>query len=213
MSLGQASADRSAAPRRVGVLGGSFDPPHLAHRALADLALSALQLDALHWLPARAPWQKAGREMAPAADREAMLRLAIGGQPRFAIDPRELRREGPTYTIDTVRELCAESPDTDWWLVIGQDQYGRFDTWRDWPEILARLGLAVAARAGEQPQAPAAVAAVPHRMQVLPMPRLDIAASDIRTRCAQGREIASLVGQPVARYIDQHALYTGRPRS
>ena len=88
MSLGQASADRSAAPRRVGMLGGSFDPPHLAHRALADLALSALQLDALHWLPARAPWQKAGREMAPAADREAMLRLAIGGQPRFAIDPR-----------------------------------------------------------------------------------------------------------------------------
>jgi nicotinate-nucleotide adenylyltransferase len=213
MSLGAALDPANAPPHRVGVLGGSFDPPHLAHLALARLALHELQLDELRWLPARAPWQKADRERAAPEHREAMLRLLIEGEPRFTLDTRELLREGLTYTIDTVRELSAEGPSTDWWLVIGQDQYGRFDTWRDWPEILARFGLAVAAREGQAPQAPSAVAALPHRMQVLPLPPMAIAASDIRTRCAQGREIASLVGQPVARYIDQHALYTGRPRS
>jgi nicotinate-nucleotide adenylyltransferase len=213
MSPGAEPAGTNAPARRVGVLGGSFDPPHLAHLALARLALQALALDELRWLPAGVPWQKADRQRAPGELREAMLRLLIAGEPRFTVDTRELRRAGLTYTIDTVRELNAEAPGTEWWLVIGQDQYRRFDTWRDWPEIVARFGLAVAARAGEAPQAPPAVAAVPHRVQVLHLPSMDIAASDIRTRCAEGREIASLVGQPVARYIDQHALYTGRPRS
>ncbi|WP_234413885.1 nicotinate-nucleotide adenylyltransferase [Ideonella sp. A 288] len=199
--------------RRIGVLGGSFDPPHLAHLALAHVALDTLQLDELRWLPARAPWQKAGRDMAQANDREAMVAAMIADEPRFVLDPRELHRDGPTYTIDTVRELCADEPDADWFLVIGQDQYGRFDTWRDWRELLSRLTLAVAAREGQRPQAPPAVASMPHRVVMLELPRIDIAASDIRVRRAAGGEIVSLVGEPVARYIDSHALYTGQPRS
>jgi len=195
------------AARRIGLLGGSFDPPHLAHLALGRVALRALALDELRWLPAGAPWQKAGRVMAPAAHRQAMLAALLHAEPRCVIDARELHRDGPTYTIDTVRELQAEQPGADWFLVIGQDQYARFDTWRDWPELLQRLTLAVAGRAGIAPQAPAALVGVPHRVVALDLPRLDIAASDIRARLAAGLPIAALVGEGVAGYIDQHQPY------
>ena len=201
------------APRRIGVLGGSFDPPHLAHRALAQAALDGLDLQSLRWLPAGAPWQKAGRDMAAPEQRAAMLRLMMDGEPRFHLDERELRRDGLTYTIDTVRELFDEAPAATWHLVIGQDQYARLDTWRDWRDLLALVTLAVASRAGEPPQTSPAVAAVPHRMVALTLPRWDISASEVRRRCSVGEEIATLVGEPVARYIHQHALYTGQARS
>jgi nicotinate-nucleotide adenylyltransferase len=198
------------AVRKIGLLGGSFDPPHLAHLALGRLATQQLALDELRWLPAGAPWQKAGRQMAPAADRAAMLAALLHGEPGHVIDTRELTRSGPTYTIDTVRELQAELPGADWFFILGQDQYGRFDTWRDWPELLQRLTLAVAARAGELPTPPAALAGQPHRMTVLPLPRQDIAASDIRDQLAAGvppAQLAPLVGAAVAGYIDHHLLY------
>ncbi len=199
----------SAVPR-IGLLGGSFDPPHLAHLALGRLARQALALDELRWLPAGSPWQKAGRALAPAADRAAMLAALLDGEPGCVIDARELRRAGPTYTIDTVRELQAERPKADWVLILGQDQYARFDTWRDWPELLQRLSLAVAARAGQAPRPPAALAGVPHRCVALDLPPLDIAASDIRALLAAGRPVQALVGEPVARYIDNHFLYSHR---
>ena len=216
--------DRWTDPRlmpasRIGLLGGSFDPPHLAHLALARVAAQALALDELRWLPAGAPWQKAGREMAPAAHRAAMLAELLADMPaeesagepanpaRQVIDGRELHRSGPTYTIDTVRELQAEQPGADWFFILGQDQYARFDTWRDWPELLQRLTLAVAGRGGQPPTPPAALAAVPHRVVALDLPRQDIAASDIRARQAAGQPVAALVGKRVAGYIDQHQLY------
>lgn len=198
--------------RRIGLLGGSFDPPHLAHLALGRLARQALALDELRWLPAGAPWQKAGRQMASAAHRLAMLGLLLADEPDMLIDPRELQRDGATFTIDTVRELQAERSSADqnpadWFLILGQDQYNRFHTWRDWPELLQRCTLAVAGRAGQAPQAPAALAAVPHRRVTLDLPPQDIAASDIRQRLAAGQPVAALVGERVAGYISQHGLY------
>ncbi len=201
----------AVATRRIGLLGGSFDPPHLAHLALGRLAQQALALDELRWLPAGAPWQKAGRVLAPAAHRIAMLAALLGGEAGCVIDPRETRRTGATYTIDTVRELQQEhhhDGSTDWFLILGQDQYARFDTWRDWPELLQRLTLAVAGRAGQVPQAPAALAAMTQRCVVLDLPALAISASTIRQRLAAGLPVATLVGTAVARYIDQHRLYT-----
>lgn len=216
------SASAAAVPRarRVGVLGGSFDPPHLAHRALGRIARDTLALDELRWLPAGAPWQKAGRTMAAPEHRLAMLALLLQGEPGCVIDRRELDRTGPTYTLDTVRALQAEAdaartgqggevaPPTDWFLVIGQDQYARFDTWHGWRELLDRVQLAVAAREGlTTVQPPPALAALPHRCTVLPLPRHDISASAIRERRARGEPIDLLVGPAVARYIDQHHLY------
>ncbi len=196
--------------RRIGLLGGSFDPPHLAHLALARVATAALALDELRWLPARTPWQKAGQPMADAEDRLAMLRLLTEDDPRWVIDERELRREGLIYTIDTMRELAREMPAAEWFLVIGQDQYARFDTWREWRELLERVTLAVAARQGATPCAPPALARLVHRVVVLDLPRLDISASDIRRRCAAlapPAEIEPLVGAAIAGYIARHGLY------
>ena len=198
---------------RVGLLGGSFDPPHLAHLALARCARDTLALDELRWLPAREPWQKSGRMVAAGEHRAAMVRVLIAGEPRFALDERELHRPGPTRTIDTVRELAVERPGTDWFLVVGQDQYARFDTWLEWRELLERVTLAVASRAGAPVAPPPALADVAHRLVALAMPSMNIAATAIRARCAAGEAIASWVGDAVARYIDSHALYTGHIRS
>jgi len=200
-----------APARRVGLFGGSFDPPHLAHRALADAALGALALDEVRWIPAGAPWQKlqAGQALAPAADRAAMLRLAIAGEPRFVLDDRELVRAGPSYTIDTLHELSAAAPGTTWWLLLGQDQLARLDTWHRWPEIVALAGLAVAARDGIAPVVPAALAAVPHRFALVPLPPQPHSATSVRQRTQAGADVTSLVGAPVARYIADHLLYRG----
>ena len=207
------STSLPSAASRIGLLGGSFDPPHLAHLALAHVAQQQLGLDELRWLPAGAPWQKAGREMASAEHRLAMLRLLLADESGMRIDPRELQRDGATYTIDTVRELRAEQPDAQWFMLLGQDQYQRFDTWRDWPELLHGLNLAVVARDGQAPLAPPALASLPHQMQVLPMTRLDISASQIRQRCALGLSVTALVGAAVAGYIEKNGLYAAENRS
>ena len=199
-------------PRRIGLLGGSFDPPHLAHLALGRLAQQALRLDELRWLPAGTPWQKAGRMLAPAEHRAAMLALLVGDAPGQSIDMRELQREGPSYTLDTVLALQAEraasgQAPADWFLVLGQDQFARFDTWQRWPELLQRVTLAVAGRDGQAPVAPPALAAVTYHCQRLDLPTMDISASTVRRLRAAGQPISALVGEAVARYIDQHQLY------
>ncbi|MBW8757210.1 MAG: nicotinate (nicotinamide) nucleotide adenylyltransferase [Burkholderiales bacterium] len=192
----------------AGLLGGSFDPPHLAHLALAHCALEQLALDALVWLPARQSPHKADRPPASAADRVAMLQRLTAGEPRFSIDDRELHRAGPSYTVDTLRALHAEQPGTRWWLVIGQDQYARFDTWHDWREIVALAGLAVAARDGEPVRAASGMAGVEHALRVVRMPPHPHSATVVRERAAAGLDVTALVGAPVARYIADHHLYT-----
>ena len=199
-------------PRRIGLLGGSFDPPHLAHRALGRLAMQALTLDELRWVPAGAPWQKAGRQMAGAEHRAAMLALLVGDDPGHTIDTRELQREGPTYTLDTVLALQDEwaasgQPPAEWFLILGQDQFARFDTWHHWPELLQRVTLAVAGRAGQAPEAPPALAGMAYRCERLNLPAMDISASAVRQQRAAGHPVAALVGEAVARYIAQHHLY------
>ncbi|MET0382225.1 MAG: nicotinate (nicotinamide) nucleotide adenylyltransferase [Burkholderiaceae bacterium] len=196
-----------AGGRDAGLFGGSFDPPHLAHRALADAALAQLELDELLWMPARRSPHKMDRDPAPDADRVAMLRALTAGEPRFAIDERELRRAGPSFTIDTLRALRAERPGTRWWLLIGQDQYARFDTWRDWRGILALAAVAVAARDGETVRAAPALAACAHELRIVEMPALPHASATVRARAAAGRDVTALVGVPVARYIADHRLY------
>jgi nicotinate-nucleotide adenylyltransferase len=187
--------------KRVGVFGGTFDPPHNAHLALARAALDALSLDEVRWIPAGQPWQKT-RAITPAAHREAMVRLAIDGEPRFVLDPIELERDGPSYTLDTVRALRSRG---ELFLVIGADQYARLPTWHGWQELLGRVTLAVANRPGAAPPADAQLLRTPHR--ALPLPMLDISATDIRARIARGLPIDGLVPPPVARYIELHGLY------
>jgi nicotinate-nucleotide adenylyltransferase len=190
--------------KRLGLFGGTFDPPHNAHLALARAAVDEFQLDALHWIPAGQPWQKA-RTITAAVHREAMVRAAIDGLPRFVLDRIEIERQGPSFTLDTVQALRSQYVDAALFLIIGGDQYAGLHTWRDWQELLGLVTLAVANRPGPMPPVDAEVLRTPHR--VVPLPMLDISATDIRARVARGLPIDSLVPPAVARYIEINALY------
>ena len=190
--------------KRVGVFGGSFDPVHNAHLALAHVALEQLALDEVRWIPAGQPWQKE-RQLAHALDREAMVRLAIAGEPRFVLDRAELRRKGASYTLDTMRELHAAEPEVAWFLVLGQDQYATLHTWRDWRELLGLVTLAVANRPGAEVEVNPQIARAAH--EAVSLPWMDVSSTDIRARIARGESISDLVPAAVEGYIARHRLY------
>ena len=192
--------------RRIGIFGGTFDPVHSAHLALARVALDQLQLDEVRWIPAGRPWQKA-RDLTPARHRAAMVALAIRDEPRFVLDECELRRSGASYTLDTVRELQAAEPGAQWFLIIGQDQYAGLHTWLGWENLLGRVTLAVANRPGAALQENPEVRRVGHQAMGLPM--MDVSSTEIRARRAAGQGIDTLVPAAVSSYIDQHHLYRG----
>jgi len=197
---------RGRALKRIGLFGGTFDPVHLAHVALARVALDQLQLDEVRWVPAGRPWQKA-RLLTPAVHRAAMIELAIAGEPRFTLDRCEIERSGASYTHDTVHEFQAADPGHEWFLIIGQDQYAGLHTWLGWRKLLDRVTLAVANRPGAPLQASPEVERVAHQAVALPM--MDISSTHIRAQAAAGQRIDALVPLAVARYIDQHHLYRG----
>jgi nicotinate-nucleotide adenylyltransferase len=199
--------------KRVGIFGGTFDPIHNAHMALAHAALKALALHEVLFIPAGQPWQKQNH-VSPALHRVAMTALAIEGDQHFVLDRREVDRTGASYTLDTVRALSAEHPKNEWVLMIGADQYAALHTWRDWQTLLGLVTLAVANRPNTGPGLPQqpdpAVQRFPHK--AVPLPMLDISSTDIRRRVKSGADISALVPPPVARYIETNHLYrpTGR---
>jgi nicotinate-nucleotide adenylyltransferase len=190
--------------KRIGLFGGSFDPVHNAHVALATTALAQLKLNEVRWIPVGQPWQKT-RQLADAADRESMVRLAIAGEPRFVLDRSELRRRGPSFTLDTVREMVVTESGVEWFLILGQDQYASLHTWRDWRELLGLVTLAIANRPGAALAANTQIARVEHQTMLLPM--MDVSSTEVRRRIGAGESIADLVPDTVARYIEQRRLY------
>jgi nicotinate-nucleotide adenylyltransferase len=192
--------------RKIGLFGGTFDPVHHAHLALARQARDQLQLDELRFVPAGHAWQKS-RTLSPGAQREAMLRLAIAGERGFVVERCELRRPGPSYTLDTVRELQALAPAAQWFLILGDDQYRNLHTWHGFEELLQRVWLAVARRPHDAAQAPADAHVRAAGGVTLALPPLALSSSDIRARVAAGTDIATLVPPSVALYIRQQGLY------
>jgi nicotinate-nucleotide adenylyltransferase len=195
---------------KIGLFGGTFDPPHNAHVALAQLALTQLGLDEVRWIPAGNPWQKM-RTMTPVEHREAMVRLAIAGEPGFVLDRCEIERQGPSYTLDTVREQQAKAPGAEFFLLIGQDQYAGLHTWNGWEDLLEKTTLAVANRPGVDRQPNPQVVKRPHR--AVDLPAMPISSTEIRERVTEGKGIDDLVPATVARYIERHHLYRGTPGS
>lgn len=204
-------------PPRIGVYGGAFDPPHQAHRVLAQTAIEQLDLDQLLILPTGQAWHKT-RVLTEAEHRLAMCLLAFGDLPNTRIDPRETRRSGPSYTADTLMELHLEWPGAQFFLILGADQLLAFKTWMRWPEVLQMAQLAVANRAtriGEDALDSAHhgtdLSSVDVPFITLDMPLTNISATAVRARFGQalGRSgaQAALVPTAVAGYISQHHLY------
>jgi nicotinate-nucleotide adenylyltransferase len=191
--------------RRLGVFGGAFDPPHIAHAALARAAVDQLGLDELRIFPTGDAWHKAQR-LSPAEHRLAMARIAFGEVPRAVIDERELRRPGPTYTVDTLRELKAEQPAAELFLVMGADQAGSLTRWHEWEAVLELAVLCVAARAATVGEVRAALPPQA-RSRPLLLPSMPESATEVRTLVQSRADIGHLVAPGVARYIELHSLY------
>jgi nicotinate-nucleotide adenylyltransferase len=191
---------------RVGLFGGAFDPPHKAHVALALAAVDQLALDVLHICPTGGAWHKA-HGLADAAHRLAMAAIAFADVPKAMLDDREIRRPGATYTIDTLRELHAERPGAELFLVMGEDQAAGFTRWREWQAIAGLAILCIARRLDAATDRP--VLALPEGVRAvqLELPLHPESATQVRQRFARGQDIAELVPAGVARYIAQHHLY------
>ena len=199
-------------PRRLGVFGGAFDPPHNGHVALARSALQQLELDQLLVVPTGQAWHKPG-VLSSAAHRVAMARLAFQGMERVCVDPRETLRAGPSYTVDTLQELQREHPGAQLFLLLGQDQAQALSGWHRWREVLQFAIICVAKRPVAAAQGreilrqdTVAAGEIP-AFRTLDLPPMAVASTEIRALCAGGGSVSSLVPDAVARYISLHHLY------
>jgi len=199
---------------RLGVLGGTFDPPHVGHLLLAEEARLALGLDQVLFTPAGGPWRKAGQELSPREDRLAMVRLAVADNPHFAVSALEIEREGPSYTAETLAALHEQLPDdSEIFFILGQDSVADLPNWRQPQRIISLARLAVAARTAWEPAEASAlekeVPGISQRLVWLDMPRIDISSTAVRDRVRRGLSIRCWVPPSVEEYIRQHGLYVG----
>jgi len=181
---------------RVGVFGGTFDPIHVGHLAIANAALDDLGLDRVCFVPARRSPLKGSGPVAGPEDRLAMLRAAVADEPRFRVSQVELDRTGPSFTVDTLEALRGEG---ELFLILGSDAYAEFERWREPARIRGLATIVLAARPGA-PNAPTGV-------RMLDSPLMDISSRELRARAARGRSLRYLVPEAALRYIEEHRLY------
>lgn len=192
-------------PERLGLFGGTFDPPHLGHLIVAAHVREELGLDRILFMPAMTPPHKQDREVSPGAVRLAMVERAIEGEERFSVSDMEVRRGGVSYTIDTVRSMLADAPGTHLTVLIGMDNLVDFGSWRDPEGILDLARVAVMTRPGYK--ATGEGASFLRHMTLCEVPHIGIAARDIRERVAAGKSIRYLVPAQVEAFIHEQGLY------
>jgi nicotinate-nucleotide adenylyltransferase len=193
--------------RRVGLFGGTFDPPHLGHLALAEWARDQLALDRVVFMPAGNPPHKLGLARSSAARRLAMTRLAVKGNRAFSVSTIEADREGPSFTVDTLLALRQQTKGARIYLLMGADSLDEFHTWHAPEQILKLATLAVAARPGAGRASRRGRACSPHSIVPLDNPGIELSSSAIRARAREGKSVRYLVPDPVAAYIARHRLY------
>ena len=196
---------------RVGLLGGTFNPPHLGHLVCAQEAHVALELDRVLLVPVGVAPHKAVEAEPGPAHRVAMCEAAVAGDERLGVSRADAERDGPSYTVDLLRALHDEAPDDELTFVVGGDMAHSLPTWRE-PEVVLQLAeLAVAEREGVRradiAERLAALAGAAERVRFFDMPRIDVSSSLIRRRVAAGRPVRYLVPDAVAGYIEREALY------
>lgn len=201
--------------RRIGLLGGTFNPVHTGHLILAERAREELRLDRMGLLPSGIPPHKSGPGLAPSEHRLAMVNLAVEGNPGLASVDLEIRRAGTTYTVDTLRELHADDPARTIVFLIGADSVPELPSWREYEQVLELAEIVTLRRPGFEDDdiferiaskiRPDLIAELRERR--LDTPEIDISSTEIRRRVAQGKSIRYLVPEPVREYIDREGLY------
>lgn len=188
--------------RRVGLLGGTFDPPHLGHLVVAEEARLALDLDEVRFVVAGAPWMK--DETSSPDHRVAMTRLAVADRDGLEVDVTEVERDGPTYTIDTLEDLAWREPETAWTFLVGADAAAKLDQWHRHDDVMAAAEVVVVSRPGAAGPLPPDIA---RQVGHLPVTAVGISSTELRRRFANGGATRFLVPDAVAAYVHQHGLY------
>lgn len=191
---------------RIGLFGGTFDPPHVGHLVLAEWAWEALALDRVLFIPAGRPPHKPGRRISDARHRLAMIRLAVRGRPEFRVSTLEIDRASPSYTVDTLGVL-ARRHRGERFLIVGGDSLDEFRRWHQPDRILELATLAVAARPGTGTARTRTWARRTGRVVWIGDPGLDVSSSGLRERVRRGGSVRYLVPDSVRRYIERHRLY------
>ena len=189
---------------RLGVMGGTFDPIHNGHLVAASEVAAALNLDEVLFVPTGEPWQKS--EVTQTSDRYLMTEIATAANPRFKVSTIDIDRNGPTYTVDTLRDLREAHPDAELFFITGADAISSIAGWKDVEELWTLANFVAVTRPGHKLDLPVAPAGV---IQVLEIPALSISSTDIRERVATGKPIWYLVPDGIVQFIAKHGLYRG----
>jgi nicotinate-nucleotide adenylyltransferase len=198
-----------ATRRRVGVMGGTFDPIHHGHLVAASEVQSWFDRDEVVFVPTGEPWQKSSREVTSAEHRYLMTVIATASNPRFRVSRVDIDRGGPTYTIDTLRDLTAAMPEADLYFITGADALADIFTWRDAAELFALAQFVGCTRPGYEMDMTMLEGIPPDRVTILEIPALTISSTDCRERTAKGEPVWYLVPDGVVQYIAKHKLYEG----
>ncbi len=195
--------------QRIGIFGGAFDPPHLAHQALAQAVIHQQQLDLLYIVPTGQAWHKS-RVLSDASHRLAMARLAFQNMPQVVVDDMETRREGSSYTVDTLDKLKVLHPNAHFCVLVGADQAASFTLWYQWQRLLEMAKLVVVQRpvtSADKEYSDEWHNLPPDRVMRMNIPLMNISSSSVRTSYASGHPESDLLSLPVAHYIQQNKLY------
>jgi len=190
---------------RLGIFGGSFDPPHVGHLLVAEDACDALELDRLVFVPAATQPLKVGRVAADATQRLAMVRLMAEGNPRFEVSSAEVDRSGLSFTVETLTHFAAEYPGAERFFLVGADVLASFARWREPARVLELATLVVLQRVDAATQLPEGLNAA--AMKHVATRRVDVSSTEVRERARQGRSIRGFVTDNVAAYIASNGLY------
>jgi nicotinate-nucleotide adenylyltransferase len=193
---------------RIGVMGGTFDPIHYGHLVTAEEAQQQFELDEVVFVPTGKPWMKEHEKLSPAEDRYLMTVIATASNPRFRVSRMEVDRDGPTYTVDTLRELKTElGDDTDLYFVTGADAVLEIFQWKEHEDLFQLAHFIAATRPGYDMAGFEALAPTNAHVITMNIPALAISSTDVRTRVAQGRPIRYLVPEGVKSYVEKAGLY------
>ena len=208
-----ANGARPGRRRRIGVMGGTFDPIHHGHLVAASEVQSSYDLDEVVFVPTGQPWQKSGREVSPAEHRYLMTVIATAANPRFWVSRVDIDRGGPTYTVDTLRDLRAAMPDAELYFITGADALAGIFGWRGHEQLFDLAHFVGCTRPGYEMD-DAALAAIPSdRVAMLEIPALAISSTDCRDRQRAGQPVWYLVPDGVVQYITKHGLYADLART